>query len=220
MWLLVGLGNPGPKYEATRHNVGFQVIDAVTTRCRVSSLRAKLGAEVGEALIGSERVLLCKPMEYMNTSGQAVVRVAKFWKIEPAQTVVVHDDLDLPFGRLKLGAGGGHGGHNGLRSIIAEWGTADFGRVRFGIDRPPTGRDPADYVLTDFKAVERKELADYCGRAAEAAETIIRDGLTVAMNRFNTKTGLGPKRQDQTQDSKQDETRKAQGIKRKTGDDA
>ena len=155
-----------------------------------------MGAEVGEVVIGSERVLLCKPMEYMNTSGQAVVRVAKFWKIEPAQTVVVHDDLDLPFGRLKLGAGGGHGGHNGLRSIIAEWGTAAFGRVRFGIDRPAAGQDAADYVLTEFKTAERKDLRDLCARAAEAAETFIRDGLTVAMNRFNTKASTGKKHQD------------------------
>ncbi len=204
MWLLVGLGNPGPKYEATRHNVGFQIIEAVAARYRVPPLRAKLGAEVGEAVIGSERVLLCKPMEFMNTSGQAVTRVAKFWKIEPAQTVVVHDDLDLPFGRLKLGTGGGHGGHNGLRSIIAEWGTADFDRVRFGVDRPATGQDAADYVLTDFRATERKDLADLCARAAEAAESIIREGLTVAMNRFNTKKGFGKETQGKKQDKKPD----------------
>ena len=196
MWLLVGLGNPGPNYETTRHNVGFQVIDALVTRCRVPSLRAKWGAELCETVIGSERILLCKPMEYMNTSGQAVARVAKFWKIEPAQTVVVHDDLDLPFARLKLGAGGGHGGHNGLRSIIAEWGTADFNRVRCGIDRPAPGQDAADYVLTGFKPAERKELPDFCARAAEAAEAIVREGLMIAMNRFNTKKSSEKKTQD------------------------
>jgi PTH1 family peptidyl-tRNA hydrolase len=187
VWLVVGLGNPGPKYEGTRHNVGFQVVDAIATRCRSGSLRSKLGAEVGETRVGSEPVLLCKPMEYMNTSGQAVARVARFWKIAPSETVVIHDDLDLPFGRLKLGAGGGHGGHNGLRSILAEWDSADFVRTRFGIGRPPVGGDVADYVLTGFKPVERKELDDHVSRAAEAVETIITSGLTVAMNRFNTR---------------------------------
>ncbi|MEO8213091.1 MAG: aminoacyl-tRNA hydrolase [Myxococcales bacterium] len=190
MWLLVGLGNPGPKYAATRHNVGFRVIDQLVERNRAPSLRTKLGAEVGEAQIGTERVLLCKPMEFMNTSGQAVLRVAQFWKIDPARTVVVHDELDLPFGRLKLMPGGGHGGHNGLRSIIAEWGTSDFARVRFGISRPVSPEfGAADYVLSEFKGAERKELPDLCSRAAEAMETIVTAGLPVAMNRFNGKAG-------------------------------
>lgn len=190
MWLLVGLGNPGPKYAATRHNVGFRVIDQLVERNHAPSLRTKLGAEVGEAQIGTERVLLCKPMEFMNTSGQAVLRVAQFWKIDPARTVVVHDELDLPFGRLKLMPGGGHGGHNGLRSIIAEWGTSDFARVRFGISRPASSEHgAADYVLSEFKGAERKELPDLCSRAAEAMETIVTAGLPVAMNRFNGKAG-------------------------------
>jgi PTH1 family peptidyl-tRNA hydrolase len=186
----VGLGNPGAKYQETRHNVGFQVIDLLATRARASSLRSKLGAEVGEARIGTERVLLCKPMEFMNVSGQAVVRVAQFWKIDPGQTIVVHDDLDLPFGRLKLAAGGGHGGNNGVRSMIAEWGSADFARVRFGIGRPASREhSAADYVLGEFKGAERKALPDLLARAAEAAEQIVISGLTVAMNHFNGKAG-------------------------------
>ncbi|MBC8132500.1 MAG: aminoacyl-tRNA hydrolase [Deltaproteobacteria bacterium] len=190
VWLLVGLGNPGSKYDGTRHNVGFQIVDALAIRGRASSLRAKLGAEVGETRIGSERVLLCKPMEFMNTSGQALVRIAQFWKVDPTHTVVMHDDLDLPFGRLKLAAGGGHGGHNGLRSIIAEWGTSDFARVRFGIGRPASPEHAAaDYVLSDFKGAERKDLADLCSRAAEAVESIVTMGLVVAMNKFNGKAG-------------------------------
>jgi PTH1 family peptidyl-tRNA hydrolase len=193
VWLLVGLGNPGPEYEGTRHNVGFQVIDAIAARARAPAYRSKLGAEISEILVGSERILVCKPMEYMNLSGQAVARVAKFWKIEPTRTVVVYDDLDLSFGRLKLGAGGGHGGHNGLRSIIAEWGTSDFHRVRVGIGRPPAGQDPTQYLLTDFKAAESKALEDSCTRAGEAALAIVREGLTVAMNRFNTKRTAEPK---------------------------
>ena len=190
MWLLVGLGNPGSKYEGTRHNVGFQVIDAVAARGRASSPRAKLGAEVGETRIGAEQALLCKPMEFMNLSGQALVRVANFWKVDPAHTVVVHDDLDLPFGRLKVVAGGGHGGHNGLRSIIAEWGTSDFARVRVGIGRPVSAdHDAADFVLSPFKPVERKDLPDITSRAAEAIESIVTAGVTVAMNRFNGRAG-------------------------------
>jgi peptidyl-tRNA hydrolase, PTH1 family len=188
VWLLVGLGNPGPEYEDSRHNVGFQVVDAIGARTHAPPLREKLGALVAESKIGSERILLCKPMEYMNLSGQAVARVARFWKIAPAESVVVYDDLDLPFGRLKLGAGGGHGGHNGLRSIIAEWATADFHRVRVGIGRPAQGRDAANHVLGKFSPAERKDFAEICARAADATQAIVTDGLTAAMNRFNTKT--------------------------------
>jgi peptidyl-tRNA hydrolase, PTH1 family len=216
VWLLVGLGNPGPEYEGTRHNVGFQVIDAIAAQTRAPAFRSKLGAEISETLVGSERILLCKPMEYMNLSGQAVARVAKFWKIEPTRTLVVYDDLDLSFGRLKLGAGGGHGGHNGVRSIIAEWGTADFHRVRVGIGRPPAGADPTDYLLTDFKAVERKTLPDACARAADAALAIVSDGLTVAMNRFNTKRASGPKSKETTKETAIETTKGTT----KTGDDA
>jgi PTH1 family peptidyl-tRNA hydrolase len=193
VWLLVGLGNPGPKYEKTRHNMGFQVIDALAVRCRASSLRAKLGAEVVETGIGTERVLLCKPMEFMNLSGQAVVRVAQFWKVSPLHTVVVYDELDLPFGRLKLAAGGGHGGHNGVRSLMAEWGTSDFARVRVGVGRPAgAGQDPADYLLSAFSGTERKALPDIISRAAESVESIVTTDLPAAMNRFNGKAGAGP----------------------------
>ena len=186
------MGNPGSKYEGTRHNVGFQVIDAVAVRGRGPAPRAKLGAEVCETRIGSEQTLLCKPMEFMNLSGQSVVRVANFWKVDPAHTIVVHDDLDLPFGRLKVAAGGGHGGHNGLRSIIAEWGTSDFARVRVGIGRPVSAEDDAaDYVLAPFKPAERKDLPDLTSRAAEAMESIVTTSLMVAMNRFNGKAGTG-----------------------------
>ena len=190
MWLVVGLGNPGPEYEETRHNIGFLTVDALMVRNRVSApLRPKFGADVGEAQLGGARVLFCKPMEFMNVSGQAVARVARFWKIAPAETVVVHDDLDLPFGRLKLGAGGGHGGHNGLRSLITDWGTADFLRVRAGIGRPAPGRQsPADYVLATFSKAEQKDLPDICARAAEAVETILKAGIGAAMNQFNGKT--------------------------------
>ena len=187
MWLVVGLGNPGREYAGNRHNVGFDVVTELAARAKAPPLREKFGAEIGEATIRGERVLLCKPMEFMNVSGQAVARVAKFWKIAPASIVVVHDDLDLPFGRLKLGAGGGHGGNNGVRSVIADLGSADFLRVRFGIGRPAPGGDAANYVLTDFSRAEQKELPDLRSSAADAVEEILASGLDAAMNRFNTK---------------------------------
>jgi peptidyl-tRNA hydrolase, PTH1 family len=190
MWLVVGLGNPGREYAGNRHNVGFEIVAELAARAKAPPLREKFGAELGEATIRGEKVLLCKPMEFMNVSGQPVARVAGFWKIAPEQIVVVHDDLDLPFGRLKLGAGGGHGGNNGVRSLIADLGTADFLRVRFGIGRPPAGRDGADYVLSDFSRAEQKELPDRRIEAADAVEEIIAKGLTAAMNRFNTKKNV------------------------------
>jgi PTH1 family peptidyl-tRNA hydrolase len=192
VWLLVGLGNPGSEYANTRHNVGFSVVDLLAQRTGAPPARAKYGAELAETRIGGERVLLCKPMEYMNVSGQPVVRVASFWKVEPQQTVVVHDDLDLPFGRLKLGTGGGHGGNNGIRSILAEWGSADFHRVRLGIGRPAAGRDAAGHVLSGFDGDDRAAVPEFFGRAADAAACIITDGIAVAMNRFNGSAGQKP----------------------------
>ena len=187
MWLVVGLGNPGQEYAGNRHNVGFDVVTELAARAKAPPLREKFGAEIGEATIRGERVLLCKPMEFMNVSGQAVARVAKFWKVAPASIVVVHDDLDLPFGRLKLGAGGGHGGQNGVRSVIADLGSADFLRVRFGIGRPAPGGDAANYVLSDFSRAEQKELPELRSVAADAVEEILANGLPAAMNRFNVK---------------------------------
>jgi len=192
VWLLVGLGNPGSEYANTRHNVGFAVVDLLAQRTGAPPARAKYGAEIAETRIGGERVLLCKPMEYMNVSGQPVVRVASFWKVEPRQTVVVHDDLDLPFGRLKLGTGGGHGGNNGVRSILGEWGSADFHRVRMGIGRPAPGRDAAGHVLSGFDGPDRAALPEFFGRAADAAACIVSDGIAVAMNRFNGSAGQKP----------------------------
>ncbi|HET6150855.1 MAG TPA: aminoacyl-tRNA hydrolase [Polyangia bacterium] len=187
MWLVVGLGNPGREYAGNRHNIGFEVVAELAARAKAPPMREKFGAELAEATLRGERVLLCKPMEFMNASGQPVARVAKFWKIAPESTIVVHDDLDLPFGRLKLGAGGGHGGNNGVRSLLADLGTADFLRVRFGIGRPAPGADAAGYVLTDFSRAEQKDLPDLRMQAADAVEEIIAAGLTAAMNRFNTR---------------------------------
>ena len=189
MWLVVGLGNPGQEYAGNRHNIGFEVVAELAARAKASPLREKFGAALGEASIRGERVLLCKPMEFMNVSGQAVARVAGFWKVPVTDTIVVHDDLDIPFGRMKLGAGGGHGGHNGLRSITADLGDAGFARVRLGIGRPGGGRDAADHVLGDFSRAEAAELPELRMLAADAVEAIVNHGLTVAMNRFNGKAG-------------------------------
>jgi len=187
MHLIVGLGNPGPQYADNRHNLGFMVADELARRGRAAAAREKFGAELTEVTLGGERLLLCKPQEFMNVSGQAVARVAGFWKIALADIIVVHDELDLPFDRIKLGAGGGPGGHNGVKSIISALGDPAFARVRVGIGRPAPGRDPADYVLSDFSRAEAAGLAELVGRAADAVEAIVRDGLTTAMNRFNGK---------------------------------
>lgn len=185
MWLVVGLGNPGSEYERTRHNVGFMVLDELWTRAGAGPAKAKFGAEVGEGKLGDTRVLFCKPMEFMNVSGQSTHRVAGFWKVPIERTLVVHDDLDLPFGRLKLAAGGGAGGHNGLKSLIACLGGPDFPRVRVGIGRPAPGQDSANYVLAAFSRAEQKELPVVVTEAADAIEAIVRDGMTTAMNKFN-----------------------------------
>jgi peptidyl-tRNA hydrolase, PTH1 family len=194
MYLVVGLGNPGQEYAGNRHNLGFRIADELAARARAAGWRAKYGAALCEIAIGGERALLCKPMEFMNVSGQAVARVAGFWKIPPARTVVAYDELDLPLGRLKLGTGGGHGGHNGVRSMIADLGTADFARVRVGIGRPPGGRDPADFLLSDFTRAEEKDVGELVGRAADAVEAIVKSGLTAAMNAFNIKSSNNSKR--------------------------
>jgi PTH1 family peptidyl-tRNA hydrolase len=187
VWLVVGLGNPGSQYQDNRHNLGFMVVDELLRRGKAPAPRSKFGAELAEAAIGKAKALFCKPMEFMNVSGQAVVRVAQFWKIAPAETVVVYDELDLPFGQLKLASGGGHGGHNGVRSTIAALSTPDFARVRVGIGRPPAGHDPANFLLSDFNRAERAQLPDVVAEAADAVETVVGAGLTAAMNRFNQK---------------------------------
>ena len=187
MFLVVGLGNPGRQYQGNRHNVGFRVVEQLAARAGASSPRDKYGALLYEIALGAERVILCKPMEFMNVSGQAVRQVAGFHKIPAARTIVVHDELDVPFGRLKLGAGGGAGGHNGVRSIIADLGTPEFARVRFGVDRPPPNWQGADYVLANFTGAEQNELPALIDLAADAVEDIVARGLSAAMNKFNTK---------------------------------
>jgi peptidyl-tRNA hydrolase, PTH1 family len=183
--LVVGLGNPGPRYAGTRHNVGFLVVDLLAERIggRFKAHRGR--SDVVEGRLAGVPVVLAKPRSYMNESGGPIVAISRFYKVPVDRLTIVHDDLDLPFGTLRLKRGGGDGGHNGLRSATSALGTRDYARVRFGIGRPPGRQDPADYVLRDFSAAERKELACLVDRAADAVETLLADGIESAQNKFN-----------------------------------
>jgi PTH1 family peptidyl-tRNA hydrolase len=182
--LVVGLGNPGPRYAGTRHNAGFLVVDVLAERMGGRFRRRGL-CDVLEGRLGGAPVVLAKPRAYMNESGGPIVAVSRFYKVPVDRLTVVHDDLDLPFGMLRLKRGGGDGGHNGLRSATAALGSREYARVRFGIGRPPGRQDPADYVLRDFSAAERKDLGYLVDRAADAVETLLSEGLEAAQNAFN-----------------------------------
>jgi PTH1 family peptidyl-tRNA hydrolase len=187
-YLVVGLGNPGPAYRGNRHNVGFLVLEVLAGRLGARFKAHKGRADVVEGRLGappSPRVVLAKPKSYMNLSGGPVASLRDFFKVPVEQIVVVHDELDLPYGSLRLKRGGGDNGHNGLRSVTQSLGSREYLRVRFGIGRPPGRMDPADYVLRDFSAVERKDLDFHVDRAADAVEVLVREGLEAAQNRFN-----------------------------------
>jgi PTH1 family peptidyl-tRNA hydrolase len=185
-FLIVGLGNPGPRYAATRHNAGFFVLDELADRVGGSFKAHRGRADVVEGRLSGLPVVLAKPKSYMNESGGPVVAISRFYKIPVERLVLVHDELDLPFGSLRLKRGGGEGGHNGLKSTSAALGSKEYARVRFGIGRPPGQQDPADYVLREFAAAERKDLEYLIDRAADAAEAIIAIGLPAAQNEFNS----------------------------------
>ncbi|HTZ42784.1 MAG TPA: aminoacyl-tRNA hydrolase [Jatrophihabitans sp.] len=184
-FLIVGLGNPGPRYAATRHNAGFFVLDELANRIGAGFKAHKSRADVAEGRLAGHPVVLAKPRSYMNESGGPVGLVSRFFKVGVASTIVVHDELDLPFGAVRLKRGGGEGGHNGLRSISSVLGSKDYVRVRFGIGRPPGRQDPADYVLREFAAAERKDLEYLIDRAADATEAVVSAGLEAAQNSFH-----------------------------------
>jgi PTH1 family peptidyl-tRNA hydrolase len=187
-YLVIGLGNPGPAYAATRHNAGFLVVTLLAERTgsRFKAFKGAGGrAEVAEIRLAGAPAVLARPLSYMNDSGGPVASIARFYKVPTERIVVVHDDLDLPFGALRLKRGGGDGGHNGLRSITAALGGKDYLRVRLGIGRPPGRQDAADYVLRPFSTAERKELGYHVDRAADAVEALLRDGLERAQNEYN-----------------------------------
>jgi PTH1 family peptidyl-tRNA hydrolase len=186
VWLVVGLGNPGPAYAGNRHNVGFLVLDLLAQRAGGRFKAHKGRADVLQGRLGEQRVVLAKPRSYMNDSGGAVAGLRTFFTVDSGRITVVHDELDLPFGGLRLKLGGGDNGHNGLRSLRRSLGGGDFHRVRVGIGRPPGRMDPAAYVLRDFGAAERKELDLHVDRAADAVEALVTLGLERAQNAFNT----------------------------------
>jgi peptidyl-tRNA hydrolase, PTH1 family len=188
--LVVGLGNPGPDYAPTRHNVGFRVVELLAARAgggRFSKHRSN--ADVLEGRLAGRRVALAKPRSFMNVSGGPVAGLVKYFSVPVEDLIVIHDDLDLGFGVIRLKRGGGEGGHNGLRSISQSLGTKDYLRVRVGIGRPPGRQDPADFVLKRFSATEAKELDLAVDLAADAAEALLTDGLIPAQNRFHALSG-------------------------------
>ena len=190
-WLVVGLGNPGPRYELTRHNAGQLVVDELAGR-RGESFRAhKANARVVETWLrpGGPKLVLAKPNSFMNVSGGPVSALAAFYGIPPERVVVVHDELDLPFDTLKLKAGGGHGGHNGVRDVAKALSSAEFTRVRVGIGRPPGRQDPADWVLDPFSSSERAALPNLIGDAADAVEQLVREGLLAAQQKHHAPRG-------------------------------
>lgn len=184
-FLIVGLGNPGPRYAATRHNIGFAVVDLLAERVGGRFKAHRSRCDIVEGRLAGVPVVLAKPLSYMNESGGPVNAAARFFKVPVERVLVAHDDLDLDFGAIRLKRGGGEGGHNGLRSMAAALGSKDFSRVRFGIGRPPGRQDPADFVLREFGSAERKELPYLVDRAADAAEALLRDGLESAQNAFH-----------------------------------
>ena len=182
--LVAGLGNPGPRHERDRHNVGWMVVDELGTR-HAASFRSKFNGRIADIRIEDHRLALLEPETYMNDSGRSIAAAARFYKVEPADVLVVHDDVDLEFGRLQARAGGGLAGHNGLRSIAQVLGTPDFVRMRVGVGRPGRGdpRDVADFVLSPFEVHEDRD--GMVARAADAVEVVVTEGLEEAQRRFN-----------------------------------
>lgn len=184
-WLVAGLGNPGPEYAGTRHNAGHMVVDLLAERMGARFKAHRSRNEIAEGRLAGVPVTLAKPRTYMNLSGGPVAALAAFYKIPPERIVVVHDELDIPFGAVRIKVGGGDNGHNGLRSITQALGTNEYIRVRFGIGRPPGRMDAATYVLRDFSAAERKELPLVIDRCADAVETVLSKGVATAQNTFH-----------------------------------
>ncbi|HEY6935059.1 MAG TPA: aminoacyl-tRNA hydrolase [Marmoricola sp.] len=192
VWLVVGLGNPGPTYAGTRHNIGYLVTDELARRMAATFRAHKSGrADVVEGRLAppgavAPRVVLARPRSYMNEVGGPVKALASFYKVAPDHLVAIHDELDIGFGTLRVKLGGGDNGHNGLKSIRSSLGTGDFYRVRAGIGRPPGRQDPADFVLSNYSAAERKELPFQVDRAADAVQSLVEMGLEATQQRFNS----------------------------------
>ncbi|HWR64533.1 MAG TPA: aminoacyl-tRNA hydrolase [Bellilinea sp.] len=185
VFLLIGLGNPGREYRENRHNIGFMIIDRLATDTGVKLTRVQNRALTGSGMLGEAKVILAKPQTYMNLSGESVSALMRFYKVEPEHLMVIYDDIDLPFGMLRLRPGGGSAGQKGVQSIIERIGSQDFPRLRFGIGRPAGSKVGAGYVLKNFSAEEQKEMPFMIDAAAAAVRLYISDGLEAAMNRYN-----------------------------------
>mgnify|MGYP000848418750 FL=1 len=184
-YLLIGLGNPGREYANTRHNFGFMAIDRLAVRLNARGMKVQSKAIVMDSKYEDHKLILAKPQTYMNLSGQSVQGLAHFYKIPNENLMILSDDLDLPFGTIRIRASGGPGGQRGLSSILEKLGTKDIPRMRLGIGRPPGRMDPADYVLQNFSRDDLKSLSELLDRAADAALEFVVNGLTAAMNKFN-----------------------------------
>ncbi|RJP84640.1 MAG: aminoacyl-tRNA hydrolase [Desulfobacteraceae bacterium] len=185
-WMIVGLGNPGREYERTRHNIGFMVIDRLAESCGISLTQKKFDALFGVGKIETLPVILAKPMAYMNRSGPPVQQLAKYYQLESDHILVIHDDIDILFGNLKIKSKGGHGGHNGIKSIIGATGESEFPRIRIGIGRPESHHmDVTNHVLGKFTPDEMQYLEPVLSHAVDAAQLILKKNITICMNQFN-----------------------------------
>jgi PTH1 family peptidyl-tRNA hydrolase len=185
MKLIVGLGNPGKQYEHTRHNIGFEVIDALAERLHISLDQAKFKGIYGSGHIDGEKVFLLKPLTFMNLSGESIIALMNFYQIEVEDLLVIYDDLDLPVGRIRLRQKGSAGGHNGIKSIISHLGTGEFNRIRVGINRPSNGMPIVDYVLGRFSKEEQDQIQEAVDRSADACEEWIKKPFLQVMNTYN-----------------------------------
>lgn len=186
-WVVVGLGNPGRAYARSRHNAGAMAVETLSERITAPLKRHKSGCLVGEARLKTEKVVVARTTSYMNESGRPVAALLRWYKVDPSKLIVIHDELDIPFGQVRVKVGGGTAGHNGLASLVSHLGSRDFVRVRIGISRPRGVRDTVDYVLAEFSAAERKELPLVLEAASDAVERIVALGPERAMNEINTR---------------------------------
>ncbi|MBT1035287.1 aminoacyl-tRNA hydrolase [Canibacter sp. lx-45] len=188
VWALVGLGNPGSKYVGTRHNVGEMALDLIAGKCRLKLSAHRTGNQIGQCRVspGGDQIILIKPNSFMNLSGGPVQAALQYFNVPLDNTVVLHDEIDIPFDTLRLKKGGGHGGHNGLRDIAKACQSPDFTRVRIGVGRPPGRQDVADFVLSGFTSAERAKLPLLLADSADAALTVIESGLLAAQQKFHS----------------------------------
>ena len=185
MYIIAGLGNPEKKYDGTRHNIGFRMLDAVADRYGIDVGERKHKGLVGKGVIGGEKVILAKPMTYMNLSGDCIRAVADYYKVEPQNIIVLFDDISLDVGKIRIRKKGSAGGHNGIKSIIAQLGTDDFPRLKFGVGDKPSGSDLVEHVLGRFNRVDEKKVSDEMSRVCDAVECMVTEGMDAAMNKYN-----------------------------------